>query len=124
MSLIGNVIWFICGGLLVALEYLVGGILMCLTIIGIPFGIQLFKIGLFAMLPFGQRTVTNNNRNGCLFIIMNVLWIIFGGIPIALTHLAWGVILCITVIGIPFGMQHFKLMTIAIAPFGRSVIDN
>lgn len=124
MNIIGNIIWVVFGGLETALGYLVGGLLLCCTIIGIPFGLQLFKLGLFAFLPFGQTAVVSRNSNGCLSLVMNVLWILIGGFWIALTHLAFGVLLCCTVVGIPFGVQHFKLMVVALLPFGREIVPD
>lgn len=122
MSLIGNLIWFIFGGLLLGIGYLFGGMVLCLTIVGIPFGLQIMKLGLFAMWPFGGEVVPGNNASGCLPLLLNVLWIICGGIEVALTHLALGIVFSITIVGIPFGMQHFKLMILALLPFGHEVI--
>lgn len=122
MSLIGNLIWFIFGGLLLGIGYLFGGIVLCLTIVGIPFGLQIMKLGLFAMWPFGGEVVPGNNASGCLPLLLNVLWIICGGIEVALTHLALGIVFSITIVGIPFGMQHFKLMMLALMPFGHEVV--
>ena len=124
MNTLGNILWILFGGLLTALEYMISGLLMCITIIGIPFGIQAFKIGVFALLPFGKRTVVSNEGSGCLHTLMNIVWILIGGIWIALSHLVVGIVLCITLIGIPFGLQHFKLMSIAFAPFGRVVVNS
>lgn len=123
MSCLGNLIWVIFGGLLLSVGYMIGGILLCFTIIGIPFGYQLFKIGTLALLPFGKTTIVSNNSGSILSTFMNILWIVLGGLPIALGHLALGVLFCITIIGIPFGIQHFKLMVIALLPFGRTIID-
>ena len=122
MSLIGNLIWLIFGGLLLGIVYLFGGIVLCFTIVGIPFGLQIIKLGLFAMWPFGGEVVPGNNASGCLPLLLNVLWIICGGIEVALTHLALGVVFSITIVGIPFGMQHFKLMMLALMPFGHQVV--
>lgn len=123
MSCLGNLIWVIFGGLLLSVGYMIGGILLCFTIIGIPFGYQLFKIGTLALLPFGKTTIVTDNSGSILSTFMNILWIVLGGLPIALGHLALGVLFCITIIGIPFGIQHFKLMVIALLPFGRTIID-
>ena len=121
MNLLLNILWIILGGLLVCLEYIVGSVLLMITIIGIPFGLQSLKLALLALCPFGQRVVSPPSDGGCLSVLMNILWIFCGGIWIALTHLAFGVLLCITVIGIPFGMQHFKLAGLALTPFGKTV---
>jgi uncharacterized membrane protein YccF (DUF307 family) len=122
MSLIGNLIWFIFGGLLLGIGYLFGGIVLCFTIVGIPFGLQIIKLGVFAMWPFGGEVVPENNASGCLPLLLNILWIICGGIEVALTHLALGIVFSITIVGIPFGMQHFKLMMLALMPFGHQVV--
>lgn len=124
MSVLGNIIWLVFGGFFMALEYLVSGFLLCCTIIGIPFGLQVFKIGLVAFLPFSQTTVVEEGSRSCLEIIMNVIWFFIGGIWIALSHLGWGLLFCITIVGIPFGIQHFKLMRVALFPFGRTVIPS
>ncbi len=123
MNLIGNIIWVIFGGLILAIEYAIAGVLLCITIIGIPFGYQLFKLAVFALLPFGQKSVVTEGGSGCLSTIMNIIWIFIGGIWISLTHLFFGLFLCITIIGIPFGMQHFKLMSMAFTPFGRTIVS-
>ena len=124
MSVLGNIIWLVFGGFFMALEYLVSGFLLCCTIIGIPFGLQVFKIGLVALLPFSQTTVVEEGSRSCLEIIMNVIWFFIGGVWIALSHLGWGLLFCITIVGIPFGIQHFKLMRVALFPFGRTVIPS
>ena len=124
MSVLGNIIWLVFGGFFIALEYLVSGFLLCCTIIGIPFGLQGFKIGLVALLPFSQTTVVEEGSRSCLEIIMNEIWFFIGGIWIALSHLGWGLLFCITIVGIPFGIQHFKLMRVALFPFGRTVIPS
>ena len=122
MKFIGNIIWVLFGGLLISLGYLFGGLILFLTIVGIPFGVQIMRLGMFALWPFGGEVRPKPNATGCLQIIMNVLWIIFGGIEVALSHLTLGVVFCCTIIGIPFGLQHFKLMLYAVLPFGHEVV--
>lgn len=121
MKFLGNIIWLICGGLLTALEYLVSSLLLMITIIGIPFGLQTLKLGMLALWPFGSQVMDNGNSGGCLSVIMNVIWICIGGFWICLTHLFFGLLLCITLIGIPFGRQHFKMAALALTPFGKSI---
>lgn len=121
MNILLNIIWFVFGGFMIAVEYAVSSILMMLTIIGIPFGLQTFKLASVAIWPFGTDVVSTGWPSGCLAGIMNLIWWFVGGIPIALTHLFWGVVLCITIVGIPFGMQHFKLMRLALFPFGKDI---
>ncbi len=123
MKILGNILWIIFGGLELALGYIIGGMLLCITIVGIPFGLQAFKIGLFALLPFGQTTVVGRGGSGCLYTLFNILWAITFGVCLAVGHLVVGVLLCITIIGIPFGLQHFKLMAVAFTPFGREVVS-
>ena len=121
MKIIGNIIWVIFGGLILALEYAICGLIWCITIIGIPFGIQLFKCASLALWPFGREVRNKQNSIGCLSTGMNVLWFLLGGIWLALEHVIAGLIFCITIIGIPFGKQHFKLAAIALTPFGREI---
>ena len=121
MSLLGNILWLIFGGLLAGLGYILGGLLMCLTIVGIPFGIQSMKLGVATFAPFGKRIVEAPDANGPLEIVLNVLWLILFGWEIAVAHLVSAGILAITIIGIPFALQHVKLIPIALLPLGRSL---
>lgn len=121
MKFLGNIIWLIFGGLLTAVEYLIASLGLMITIIGIPFGLQTLKLGMLALWPFGSRVADSGNSGGCLSIIMNVIWIVIGGFWICLTHLFFGVLLCITIIGIPFGRQHFKMAALALTPFGKNI---
>lgn len=121
MKLIGNLIWVLFGGLLLAIEYAILGLIWCITIIGIPFGIQLFKCASLALWPFGREVRYKQQSSGCLSTGMNLIWILLGGLLLALEHGIIGLIFCITIIGIPFGKQHFKLAAIALTPFGREI---
>ena len=121
MKIIGNILWLILGGILISLYYAVVGLLFCLTIIGIPFGVQLFKMAGFTLWPVGREVVSGPNDAGCLSILMNIIWIICGGIEIAILHVWFGIIFCITIIGIPFGLQHFKMAILAFVPFGKQI---
>lgn len=123
MNTLGNLIWLIFGGIVVAIEYVVASILMMITIIGIPFGLQTLKLGVLALWPFGKTTVQRESTSGCLYTLMNILWIILGGIWISLSHILFGLLLAITIIGIPFARQHFKLAMLALTPFGRDIVD-
>jgi uncharacterized membrane protein YccF (DUF307 family) len=123
MKLLGNIIWLIFGGFFTAIEYFAAGLALCLSIIGIPFGLQCFKLGLFMFMPFGQKAVKSKEGSGLLFTIMNIIWFFIGGLPIVLTHLFFGVLLSITIIGLPFAKQHFKLVSMALSPFGRKIVD-
>ncbi len=121
MKLIGNILWILLGGLFVSLYYMLGGIFFCITVIGIPFGLQLFKMARFALWPFGSEVISGANDGGCLSTLMNVIWILFGGIEIACSHILFGLLCCITIVGIPFGMQHFKMSLLALVPFGKEI---
>lgn len=121
MSFIGNIIWLIFGGFLAGMGYILGGLLFCLTIIGIPFGMQAVKLGIATMTPFGKTIVATDQAAAPSRILLNILWAVLFGWEIAITHLLHGLFLAITIIGIPFAKQHFKLIPIALAPFGREI---
>ena len=120
LRIIFNIIWILFGGFEIFSLYIFGGCLMCLTVIGIPYGLKLFQIGIYALCPFGSDIVIEDNFNGLFAIIFNIFWLPFGLI-IFLLHFIFGILFCLTIIGIPFGYQHFKLATYAIFPFGRSM---
>lgn len=122
MNVLGNIIWALFGGFLIFLEYIAGGIALCVTIIGIPFGLQSFKLAVLALWPFGQRIECVEGAPSFLTMTMNIIWFFVGGIWIALTHLVLGLLFAITIIGIPFSKQHFKLMSLALTPFGRQIV--
>ncbi len=119
MSLLGNIIWLIFGGFLTGAGYIIGGIALCATIIGIPFGVQSIKIGVANFTPFGREVREMENANSVTNTIFNMLWLILFGWEIALAHFIHGIILAITIIGLPFAKQHFKLIPLALFPFGR-----
>ncbi|NDV64475.1 YccF domain-containing protein [Bacteroides sp. 224] len=123
MNILLNILWLLLGGIFTCIEYIISSLLMMITIIGIPFGIQTFKMAGLALLPFGKEVRTSPQSGGCLSVFMNILWFFVGGIWISLSHLVFGIVLCITIIGIPFGRQHFKLAALALAPFGKTVVD-
>ena len=120
MKFLGNIVWLILGGMVIAIVYYIVGFLFCLTIIGIPFGFQLFKFGTFSLWPFGTQIIEGKDSIGCTNLFMNILWIILGWWEIALMHIFFGFILCITIIGIPFGMHHFKMAGLSLLPFGKT----
>lgn len=121
MRLLLNLLWiFFGGGLVLWLEYLLGGLVLCLTVVGIPFGVQCFKIAGLALLPFGKDIDLGGSRDGgALRVVFNVVWFVVAGIWIFATHVALAVGLALTIIGIPFALQHVKLAALAIWPFGR-----
>jgi uncharacterized membrane protein YccF (DUF307 family) len=119
MSAIGNILWFLFGGFFSGLSWLLVGCLWCITIVGIPVGTQCFKMAGVSFFPFKKEIVYGGGAGSA---ILNFIWMIFSGIPLALEHFLWGLLLCITIIGIPFGKQHFKLAKLALCPFGADVI--
>jgi uncharacterized membrane protein YccF (DUF307 family) len=121
MSLLGNILWLVFGGLVVGLGYLLGGILLCATLVGIPFGVQAFKLGLATFAPFGKEVVARPGADGCLPTVFNVLWIVLFGWEIAVAHLLSALVLAITILGIPFARQHVKLIPLSLLPFGRTL---
>lgn len=122
MKLLGNILWLVFGGLLIAIEYFIASLILMITIIGIPFGIQTLKLASLAFWPFGKDTELNSRPSG-LSTVMNVIWILIGGVWISLSHIILGILLGITIVGIPFAKQHFKLASLALTPFGRTVIQ-
>ena len=121
MSCIGNLIWLIFGGFFAALGYFAGGLLACLTIIGFPFGVQAFKIGVATLAPFGLEIRESESAGEPVNVILNIIWAVLFGWEITLMHLTAALILAITIVGIPFAQQHIKLIPLAIAPFGREL---
>lgn len=117
MKFIGNLIWFIFGGLIGAIGYFLLGVIWCITIIGIPFGKQCFKLAKLALSPFGKKVNSNFGKHP----IANIIWLIFGGLEMALAYVLTGAIFCITIIGIPFGKQCFKLASLSAVPFGATL---
>lgn len=120
MSFIGNIIWFLLGGFFLGIGWIVAGILWCITIIGIPLGLQCFKIAGLAFCPFGKKIVSTGSNP--MSLILNIIWICVPGIELAIAHLVIGLLFCITIVGIPFGKQHFKLAHIALTPFGTNAL--
>jgi uncharacterized membrane protein YccF (DUF307 family) len=121
---IGNILWLIFVGIWLAIAFVVAGIVMFLLIITIPFGIQAFKLAGFALWPFGRHVEYADRVASPLHIIGNIIWIIFGGLWLTAHALIGGVLLCITIIGIPFGIQAFKFIPIALLPFGAEVVPD
>lgn len=122
LNFIGNIIWFIFGGFFAALGYFFGGLILCLTVVGIPWGLQCFKIAGLVLWPFGKRVVSDSSGTGCLSLFCNIIWLLSGGLYTACIHIVFGILLFLTVIGIPFARQHFKLVEISLMPFGKIVL--
>ena len=122
MSLLGNLLWiFLGGGIFVSLCYLLGGIVLCITIVGIPFGVQCFKLAWLGLVPFGRNIDSAGSANGLIPILMNILWLVCGGLEVAAVHLVFALLCAITIIGIPFAKQHMKLLRLALVPFGAKI---
>lgn len=122
VRVVGNILWLILAGVWMAIAYVLAGIVTCATVIGIPWGIQSFKLAGYALWPFGRVVVESPRAMPVLGCLGNVIWFVTGGIWLALGHLVTGVLLCITIIGIPFGVASFKMAGLALAPFGRTVV--
>jgi len=122
MNLFGNIIWLLLGGLAAAIGYIVGGFVLCISIIGIPWGLQCFKLAAVVLWPFGKQIVPKEGGTGCLSFLCNIIWWLCGGLYTSLIHLVFAGLLFITIIGIPFARQHLKLMELSLLPFSRNVI--
>jgi len=118
MSFIGNIIWFIFGGFFLGLSWALVGLLWCITLVGAPLGVQCFKFAALAFSPFG-KDVRFGGGGGS--VILNILWLIFGGLALAAEAALVGLIFCVTIVGIPFGLQYFKLAKLALSPFGSTI---
>ena len=119
MSCLGNIIWFLFAGLWQWLGWTLAGLLWSITIVGIPIGRQCFKFAKLSCCPFGKEVVWSS---GAVSLIVNILWIVLSGVPLAIEHLTIGLAFCVTIVGIPFGLQHFKLAKLALMPFGAEVV--
>jgi len=121
MTLLGNLLWIVFGGLVACLGYLVSGLALCLTIVGIPFGLASFKLAFAVLAPFGKEVIAGPRANSPLRVIFNVAWLVLFGWEIAVAHLVSAFLLGITIIGLPFAKQHVKLIPLALFPFGREL---
>jgi uncharacterized membrane protein YccF (DUF307 family) len=121
MSFLGNLLWLIFGGFIAGCGYILGGLLLCLTLIGIPFGMMSIRIGLATFAPFGKRVVERENANSTLRILFNIIWVLLFGWEIAIAHLVSAAVCAMTIIGIPFAIQHIKLVPLSLLPFGRDL---
>ena len=122
MRILGNILWWIFGGLEAAVGYFTGSLTMALTIIGLPIALQTFKIGLLCLCPFGAEIRKGKSPIGCIRIPLNIVWILFGGLWAWVMHIMFGILLGITIVGIPFGKQFFKIARLSLMPFGASVV--
>lgn len=125
MRLLGNLIWLLCGGLVTGIGWWVAGVLAAITIIGIPFAIAAFRIGAFSFWPFGREVIERPERDEALKLLIllgNIIWILLGGLWLALAHLFFALLLAITIIGIPFALQHVKLAGLSLMPYGKMIV--
>ena len=123
MSLIGNIVIFIFGGFVIFLGYVLGGILLCLTIIGIPFGLMCFRLAGSVIAPFGREVRETEPPGGALTLIMNIIWIILPGLELAIMHLVLALFFALTIVGFPLAVQHMKMVPMALLPFGHVMRD-
>jgi uncharacterized membrane protein YccF (DUF307 family) len=121
MNLLLNIIWLLFGGFIVVIAYILGAVLLCITIIGIPFGIQCFKLAGLAVAPFGREVREKEPPSGALAVIMNIIWILLPGLELAVFHLCMALLYAITIIGLPLATQHLKMTRLALIPFGFEV---
>ena len=122
MKMLGNILWLALAGFLLAIGYVVAGMFICIFIVTIPFGVQSFKLAGYALWPFGRMVVHKPDRDVALGCVANGIWLVFAGFWLALAHVLAGVLLCLTVIGIPLGLASFKLAGLALAPFGKEIV--
>lgn len=122
MRILGNVLWLVLAGFWLAVGYVVAGIVMCLLVVTIPFGLQAFKMASYTLWPFGRTVVDRPGASPALGCVGNVIWLVFAGIELAIAHLVAGVLLCLTVVGIPLGVACFKLIPLALVPFGKEIV--
>lgn len=123
MRTLGNVLWLVLAGWWLAIGYVIAGLINILLIITIPFGIASFRLARYSLWPFG-RSVVRDGTSGCLSLIGNVLWLVFGGLEMAIGHLIAGVLLCVTIVGIPLGLASFKLAGLALLPLGARIVPS
>lgn len=118
-----NLIWLIFAGIELAVGYVIGGLVMMVTIVGIPFGIQAFKLAGFTLWPFGRAVVPDPDKSSLFTGLGNFLWVILVGWWLAAAHFIFGLLMCLTLIGIPMGVASFKMAGLALVPFGRKIVD-
>jgi len=121
MSTFWNLLWFLLGGFIIVSLYLIGSLILIITIIGIPFGLQTLKMAAFALAPFGREVERTEKAAGCLPILLNIIWILVAGMELAIVHLFLALICGITIIGIPFAVQHIKMAELSLIPFGLEI---
>lgn len=122
MNTLGNLLWILLGGWLICLLYILGSLVLFVTIVGIPFGLQTMKLAALSLFPFGREVVPGQRMSGCLYLLMNILWLLVVGLALTIAHLVLALLTGITIIGIPFAVQHLKLARLALIPFGHDIV--
>jgi len=122
MTALGNILWFLFGGVWAFIGYFVGGLAFCLTIVGIPFGLMAMRLGVASLMPFGKEVVARPDADSPMRAILNVIWIFIMGWELAVSHLVLALIMAITIVGVPFARQHMKLLPLSLLPFGRDLV--
>ncbi len=122
MRTLGNILWLVLAGIWLAIGYVIAGVIMCILIVTIPFGLQAFKLANYTLWPFGRTVIDRPDAQTALGCLGNVIWLVLAGIEMALIHLVAGVMLCLTIIGIPLGLACFKLIPLALLPFGKEIV--
>ena len=122
MKVLGNVLWLVLAGWWLALAYVVAGVLNCITVIGIPFGLQSFKLAGYALWPFGRGVVDRPGARAAVGGVGNILWLVLGGLGLAISHVVAGLLLCVTIVGLPLGIASMKMSILALTPFGKQVV--
>ena len=122
MRTLGNILWLVLAGVWLALGYIIAGVINCLLVVTIPFGIQSFKLANYALWPFGRMVIRRADRDAGLGCLGNAIWFVFGGLWLTLMHLFAGILLCMTIVGIPLGIASFKMAGLALAPFGTRIV--
>jgi uncharacterized membrane protein YccF (DUF307 family) len=122
MNTLGNLLWILLGGWLICLLYILGSLVLFVTIVGIPFGLQTMKLAALSLFPFGREVVPGQRMSGCLYLLMNILWLLVVGLALTIAHLVLALLTGITIIGLPFALQHLKLARLALIPFGHDIV--
>jgi uncharacterized membrane protein YccF (DUF307 family) len=122
VRVLGNLLWLVLAGWWLALGYLLFGVVACILVVTIPFGLQAFKLAGFTLWPFGRVAIERPDSDSALGCLGNVIWLVFCGVELAIAHVIAGVLLCLTVVGIPLGLACFKLIPLALVPFGKEIV--
>ena len=122
MRFLGNLLWLVLAGWWLALAYVLFGVIACILVVTIPFGLQAFKLAAFTLWPFGRVAIDRPDSDPALGCLGNVIWLVFAGVHLAIAHVIAGVLLCLTLVGIPLGLACFKMIPLALTPFGKEIV--